>query len=369
MESSLSKKDIAFLETQYYNPRNPASFGGFSKFWKYIKNKTELKKHQVQQWLLEQDIYTSFYPKRTRFKRPQTISPKKDVFWQSDTAYMTAFQDSNDGYAYFAVFIDVFTRFCWTKPMKSLKGLEMKSVIEDIFQESKCRALYTDAGSEYVNRSVAKLLKDNGVKHFIARSDTKASMAERVIKTIKLILFKYMDRNNTHRWIDMLPDVTAKYNDTIHSAIKMSPSTARQSEPYDIWKNQFRSKPRKRRIKKPSKQVEFKFSPGDTVKILAAKKPFQREYDQSFTTETFTITERAKKGDISLYKIKDFNNQPIIGNFQDNELVSVIVSRDKLYKIDKVIKQRKRKGVTEYLVSWKGWPKQFNSWVTDISSL
>ena len=198
MESALTAEQKNVLNDAYYDPRKPGSYSGLERFWKYVKDKTDVSKSQVKNWLREQDAYTSFYPKRGRFKRPQTISPGKDVFWQSDTAYMVAFQDSNDNYSFFAVFIDVFSRYVWTRPLKTLKGLEMRSVMDELFQEVKCKNLYTDAGSEYVNRSVSKLLKENDIRHYVARSDTKASLAERVIKTLKKFLFQYLEQNNTH---------------------------------------------------------------------------------------------------------------------------------------------------------------------------
>ena len=146
MESALTAEQKNVLNDAYYDPRKPGSYSGLERFWKYVKDKTDVSKSQVKNWLREQDAYTSFYPKRGRFKRPQTISPGKDVFWQSDTAYMVAFQDSNDNYSFFAVFIDVFSRYVWTRPLKTLKGLEMRSVMDELFQEVKCKNLYTDAG-------------------------------------------------------------------------------------------------------------------------------------------------------------------------------------------------------------------------------
>ena len=38
---------------------------------------------------------------------------------------MTKYKKQNDGYGYFADFIDIFTRFLYTQAMKSLTGHEM----------------------------------------------------------------------------------------------------------------------------------------------------------------------------------------------------------------------------------------------------
>ena len=44
---------------------------------------------------------------------------------------------------------------------------------------------------------------------------------------------------------------------------------------------------------------------------------------------------------------------------------------DDVYRVEKVLRKQKRKGVVEYFVKWKGYPDKFNSWVSesDISKL
>ena len=47
---------------------------------------------------------------------------------------MVSYQKENDNYSYFAVFIDIFTRYLFTYPMKSLTGVEMASVMQEILK-------------------------------------------------------------------------------------------------------------------------------------------------------------------------------------------------------------------------------------------
>ena len=37
--------------------------------------------------------------------------------------------------------------------------------------------------------------------------------------------------------------------------------------------------------------------------------------------------------------------------------------------VEKVLRKRKRKGVVEYFVKWKGYPDKFNSWVAEADIL
>ena len=55
---------------------------------------------------------------------------------------MQKYAKDNDGYGYFVVFIDVFTRYLYTEMLKTLQELEMVGVLEDIFKEHKRKPTY-----------------------------------------------------------------------------------------------------------------------------------------------------------------------------------------------------------------------------------
>ena len=374
MATTLNDEQVNYLKSIYFKPTSPVAFSGLDKVWKYIRHENVVTKNELKRWLLEQDSYTSFRPVRYKFKRARVISPYKNYLWMTDTANMLRYADSNNGYSYFVVFIDTFTRYLLAYPLKTLKGTEMVDAIKQAFTRQKCDILYSDAGTEYTAKVVEKYLKKENVKQYFSRSDTKSSMAERVIKTIKGKLHRYMEEKNTFTWYDVLDDFVVSYNNSFHSAIKMTPTQAQNADQHTVWKNQYQTQRRTRarraaHLTKPKQSDPFKFNINDDVKLSAKRRSFQREYDQRYTTETFLITGRRKKGNISLYKIKDLNNQGIIGEFQDDELTKVLIPTDKTYKIDKVIKQRRRNKKTEYFVSWRGWPKQFNTWVDNITQL
>ena len=236
----------SFLQEIYYDTRNPASFSSVEKLHKYIKSNTDKKisKKDIKIWLSKQESYTAHRPVRRRFKRPRVLAFYKNYQWDTDTTNMAKYKKQNDGYGYFAVFIDIFTQFLYTQPMKTLTGQEMVTVLKNFFQKSHYQPhiLRSDQGSEYVNKEVANFLKRQKVKHIYTFYETKANYAERVIKTIKLKIIKYLTANGIFRWIDELDHLTYSYNNSKHRSIGMSPFEASdESKKYDLWQKQYGS--------------------------------------------------------------------------------------------------------------------------------
>ena len=102
---------------------------------------------------------------------------------------------------------------------------------------------------------------------------------------------------------------------------------------------------------------------GDYVRISSTKHIFQRDFEQKWTDEVFIIQRRFFRQGIPVYKLKDFAEEPITGTFYEQELQRVDKKEDEVWKVEKIIKTRKKKGVEEVLVSWHQWPSKFNSWI------
>ena len=357
--------DIEYLKSLYYDPKKPGSFSGLQKIMKQIrKDGVNLSKKQVKEWLSKQDTYSSLRGLKRKLKRPRVFVYGKNKQWDADTGNYAKWAKENEGYAYFLLCIDIFTRYVWTRPLKTLQGKEMEEVLQQLFQEAGPKILRTDGGSEFNNARVKKLLKDEHIEHIVTLNETKANYAERAIKTIKMKLSKYMYNGQTRKWVKVLDDVTQSYNNSFHRSIGISPAEAMKLTDEEIWVNQYltEKEPKKKRLKR---QTPYKFKIGDQIKLSFLKRPFERAYDQTFTGEVFTITERAMKQGIPVYSIKDYENDPISGHFYEEEMQKVILSDDTVYKIEEILKRRKRGRRKEALVKWMGWPSKFNSWILE----
>ena len=173
-----------------------------------------------------------------------------------------------------------------------------------------------------------------------------------------------MTENNTSRYIDILPKIVHSYNKTWHSGIRSEPINVTKKDENILWWQMYWPKHKYKKVKK--KRIErdpYVFKVGDKVHISNIRTAFQREYDTKWSAEIFKVKERFIRQGQPIYKIVDWDNQLVEGTFYQKDLQKVETSDENLFKIDHVIKFRGCGKSKEALVKWKGWPKEFNSWI------
>ena len=63
------------------------------------------------------------------------------------------------------------------------------------------------------------------------------------------------------------------------------------------------------------------------------------------------------------YKLTEYDGTPIEGSFYEPELQ--YTDTKLIFQLDAVLKERTVKGKKEHYVHWFGWPKKYDSWITD----
>ena len=352
------------LSSIYLDPSHPASFGGVDAVYRELKDqgKNKISRKQVKEWLSQQDVYTLHKPARRYYRRSRVIVSGKDAQFQADLVDVQSLSRYNKGFKYLLTCVDIFSKYAWVIPLKTKQGQELVKALRTILSSGrKPLKLQTDKGTEFLNRQFQKFLRDNNIHFFTVNSGLKASVIERFNRTFKNKMYKYFTAKNTLSYIDVLPQLVSSYNNTYHRSIKMKPTQVTKANESKVWDTLYSGD--------VQKQVRFKFQVGDRVRISKVKRMFEKSYLPNFTEEMFTVYKRFAR-QVPVYKLKDDAGEILEGTFYEPELQKII-KNDDVYRVEKIIRKRKRKGVTEYFVKWKGYPDKFNSWVpeSDISKL
>ena len=225
------------------------------------------------------------------FKRRKVISVSVDNIWGADLADMQLISRQNKGYRFLLCVIDLYSKYAWVVPIKDKKGDTLVTAFQRILKSSdrKPNKIWVDRGSEFYNSKMDKFLKDKGIGRYSTFNEGKSVVAERFIRTLKTKIYKHMTSVSKNVYIDALPVIVEKYNNTYHRTIKMKPIEVTDgSVDYSIGEN-----------KKPSK-----FKVGDRVRISKYKGLFRKGYMPNWTEEIFVIKE-VKKTVPYTYVIED----------------------------------------------------------------
>lgn len=136
---------------------------------------------------------------------------------QADLADMQWLAEDNDGYRYFLIAIDIFSKKAYAEPLKDKKKESVVVAMEKIFRQvgKQIQHLHTDKGTEFYNRLMTELLvKYNNINHYSTKTGKKASIVERLIRTIKRKLYMEMHFQSSWQWYKNLKKIIDKYNNT-----------------------------------------------------------------------------------------------------------------------------------------------------------
>ena len=144
----------------------------------------------------------------------------------------------NKGFRFLLCVIDVFSKYAWVVPLKDKKGISIVYAFQKILKESKhkCNKIWVDKGSGFYNNSFKKWLKDNNIEMYSIHNDGKSVVAERFIRTLKNITYKYMTATTKNVYFDKLVDIANECNNTYHRTIKMKPADVKNNTYIDFGK-------------------------------------------------------------------------------------------------------------------------------------
>lgn len=289
-------------------------------------------------------------PVRIHFKRRRTIIKGLDDLWQMDLAEMGNYARENKNFKYILVLIDCFSKFVWTKPIKTKSGDEVARAVADIFRESKRlpKNLQSDQGKEFYNNHFKSLMQKHVINHYSTFSVKKAAIVERVIRTLKEKLYKHFSLSGTYRWIDILPIITDNYNKQRHRTTGRKPCDIDKKNEKEILNSVYSH------IKMAVDKQHFKV--GDLVRISKNKHVFEKGYTPNWTTELFKVVKVHITNPIT-YLLVDLRGSPISGGFYAEELQKA--KHSDIYLVEKVLRRRGDK----VLVKWLGFDKSHNSWI------
>ena len=352
------------LEKLYYDPTHYAGFSAVENLTRAAK--PNFTRNKIVHWLESQDAYSLHRPLRRKFPRLHYNVTNIDDVWEGDLIELRNLKSYNDGYSYILVIIDVLSKFVWVEPLQDKTSAYVTKAFQRILTRSKGRVpvyLQTDKGKEFVGRALQKFLEENDIRFRVTRNpDIKAAIVERFNRTLKERMWRYFTHKNTRRYIDVLQDIVHAYNHTRHSSTRMQPTVVTRENARIARENIARRWKDDNKIKR--RMQKAKYHVGDLVRISRAKGIFEKGYEANWSEEIFRIHRVLKWRNPHVYELSDLAGEIIDGIFYEQELGRVDKNlQEEEFIVDRVIKSRGRGANKQLLVSWRGYPSKFDSWI------
>ena len=191
---------------------------------------------------------------------------------------------NNKRFRYIFVIIDKYSKYLWAIPLKNKYSQTITNKFSVISKTSKRKPLKieSDRGAEFYNGIFQNFLKSKKIQQYSRFTDNGLSIAERVIRTVRILLKKPVFEKGRADWLSELPSVIKQYKNTIHNSTKMKPIDASKKSNEKLVYSNLQDKRRK---------LNPKYKVGQLVRTADIKKVFSKGDSTNYSYLLYTVTE------------------------------------------------------------------------------
>ena len=357
------------LENIYFNPEHPAAFGDRKKLLKYAKEvDSSITDNDVKNWLSSKFEYTLYKPTRKNFERNKVYATYINEYWQIDLLDYVSYSRQNSGYKYLTTIIDVFSKYLIVIPLKNKSMNEVTKKFNLLFAKIKPSKIQSDRGKEFDNHQFRKLCSDHGIIYFTTQNQTKkCAVVERVNRTLRIKIQRYMVHRGTYRYIDIIEKIVKGYNHSVHRSTEMKPIDVKMNDESKIFKKLYGAENMIEIMKQ--RQGDKKFETSDTVRVKFDERPLEKGYQQKWSDIVYKVRKVYNKLLKPQYSVS-LNDQNLKRRYYPEELQKVSVENTN-FQIDRILRYRRRENQREALIRWRGYGPEHDQWipVTEIRNL
>ena len=211
---------------------------------------------------------------------------------QLDIYDLSRYENHNKGYKYILACVDIFTRKAFAEPMKNKTADDCKIHFLKILKQmgTNPKVVMSDNDAAFLGDTFQDMLdKQDIILDPNALHDHHAlGIIDNFAKRIKLTFAKIFIKKKTKDWVNQLPTVISKYNESDHTSINnITPNDADKDIHFQEILTINLDKNKESNTATPKYRVT-KLNVGDNVRIRISN-IFTKSSDVQFSNEVYTI--------------------------------------------------------------------------------
>ena len=251
---------------------------------------------------------------RKTFPRLKVIAYSINEIWSLDLAHVDKLAPYNRDVKYLLVAVDCLSRYFRVEPLRSKYATVTAEGFKRMIKNKQPQKVWVDAGSEFKG-SFKTLCEKKQIQIYKTFSEKKSAFAERNIRSLKNLIYKYLEDKWTYSYINEFQNFVKMINSRTNRVTGLAPGKVFKKHVSSMVSLSLKAS--EKLIRRP------KFHIGDFVRISKADIPFRKGYKQTFTNEVFEIYDIPTVNPPT-YNIIDANQEPVTGKFYELELVRVL---------------------------------------------
>ena len=233
---------------------------------------------KVKMYLETNPSFIKYRSRRLKLPNLKVVLIDLNEIWSVDLAFVDNLAKYNLGVKYLLVAVDCLSRYLRVEPLKTNYATKTVEAFKKMIKHKQPKKVWVDDGTEFLG-AFKDLCNKRGIHLHSTFSEKKSAFAERNIRSLKNIIYRYLEEKWTYIYLDKLDSFVKTINSRVNRTIKVAPNKVTKKDVPRlvslIANTTFSQKPT--------------FFVGDLVRILKKEETFGKGYKQSFTDEIFEI--------------------------------------------------------------------------------
>ena len=178
---------------------------------------------KVKMYLETKPSFTKYRAQRLNFPRLKVIVNDLNEIWSLDLAHVDKLAKYNRDVKNLLVAVDCLSRYLRVEPLKTKNATETAKAFRNMIKHKQPQKVWVDDGTEFLG-AFKTLCNKRGIHLYSTFSEKKSAFAERNIRSLKNIIYRYLEEKWTYSYINNLDQFVKTINSRVNRVTKLAPN-------------------------------------------------------------------------------------------------------------------------------------------------